>query len=226
MGTIRNLMLAGVCASLSSLAAAQVYKWVDERGVTHYGQRPPSTQSGARVLREPAPPAVAAPATDAAPTSVGSRPATPVPGSNAAAFATCRSRACNSVRRVDPDCRSSQCTEALALPDECSTISCQSRRSDLDKRVRKQLSVAEARARPKSKNSDIVTRQRAAFAEKSKAKAIARCKESRGINCDDPGIAAQWARQDQPITDQERNQAINARRHREACAGVRGALGC
>jgi hypothetical protein len=37
MRKLRNAVLACVCAGLSSVAAAQVYKWVDERGVTHYG---------------------------------------------------------------------------------------------------------------------------------------------------------------------------------------------
>jgi hypothetical protein len=30
-----------VLAALAAPAYAQVFKWVDERGVTHYGERPP-----------------------------------------------------------------------------------------------------------------------------------------------------------------------------------------
>jgi len=223
MGTIRKFMLAVVCASLSSLATAQVYKWVDERGVTHYGQRPPSAQSGVRTLREP-PPAMAAPATHASPTSIASRPAKP--RGSAAAFASCKSRACASVRRVDPQCKSSLCTEALALPDECSTIACQGRRSDLDKRVAKRQRAGEVGSPANPSARDFAATQRSTSKSSSTAQAIARCKESRGINCDDPKVAAQWARQDRPITDAERKEAINARAQRSMCAGVRGALGC
>lgn len=34
-------------------AAAQVYKWVDERGVTHYGERPPQGQTARPVVTTP-----------------------------------------------------------------------------------------------------------------------------------------------------------------------------
>jgi len=214
MGKMKNVILACVCASVSSLAAAQVYKWVDERGVTHYGQRPPSARSATQLRSTPAP----------APVAPQSSAAEVPHGGNAEAFASCKSRACNSVRRIDPDCRSSYCTEALALPDECTTISCQSRRAELDKRVAKSQQARASRAQ--AGNRDVISERRAAAASQAKARAIARCKESRGINCDDPGVAARWAREDRPISDQERNQAINARRHREACAGARGALGC
>jgi hypothetical protein len=47
-------------------AAAQVYKWVDEKGVTHYGERPPTGQKAQEVeqrLANPAP----APGTDKQP---------------------------------------------------------------------------------------------------------------------------------------------------------------
>src|SRR5260221_3402822 len=30
-----------ICLAVAAPALAQVYKWVDERGVTHYGERPP-----------------------------------------------------------------------------------------------------------------------------------------------------------------------------------------
>jgi hypothetical protein len=130
------------------------------------------------------------------------------------------------VRRVDPDCRKSLCTEALALPDDCSTIACQGRRAELDKCVAQQQQNARTRAERNAAPRDPVGHGRAKAQARGTANAIARCNESRGINCDDPKVAAQWARQDQPITDQERMQAINARRQREACQGVRGALGC
>ena len=44
-------------------ASAQVYKWVDEHGTTHYGQRPPPGRKAEQIgerLANPAPPAAAA----------------------------------------------------------------------------------------------------------------------------------------------------------------------
>jgi len=41
------------CCSVIGPAAAQVYKWVDERGVTHYGERPPQGQQARPVETTP-----------------------------------------------------------------------------------------------------------------------------------------------------------------------------
>src|ERR1700674_5131450 len=44
--------------ALAAPALAQVYKWVDERGVTHYGERPPQGSKASEVpnrLASPAP---------------------------------------------------------------------------------------------------------------------------------------------------------------------------
>lgn len=48
-------------------ALAQVYKWVDERGVTHYGERPPQGVKAREVpdkLASPAPPGAESPPKD------------------------------------------------------------------------------------------------------------------------------------------------------------------
>lgn len=44
--------------SVAGLAAAQVYKWVDERGVTHYAEQPPQ---GAKATQVPSSSATPAP---------------------------------------------------------------------------------------------------------------------------------------------------------------------
>ena len=62
-----------LAAVIAAPAAAQVHRWVDERGVVQYGDRPPA--GGATTLRTPvAPPPPAAPA---APTAVPAKPAGP-----------------------------------------------------------------------------------------------------------------------------------------------------
>ena len=59
-------------ALLSSLvlwaasSPAQMYKWVDERGVTHYSEKPPPGRKSQQIQAAPAPPAVpASPSTPA-----------------------------------------------------------------------------------------------------------------------------------------------------------------
>ena len=70
-GTRRCVLLCGaLCLGLAGPAAGQIYKWVDENGVTHYGERPPQGQKarpvGAAPATAPATPATA-PATPAKP---------------------------------------------------------------------------------------------------------------------------------------------------------------
>lgn len=52
------LTLAAVCAGTPALA--QVYKWVDEKGVTQYGQRPPADNKGQKMNLPAAPPPASA----------------------------------------------------------------------------------------------------------------------------------------------------------------------
>ena len=52
----RHLAILGLLAVLSHPAAAQVYKWVDGNGVTHYGSEAPRGQKAREVpLREASP---------------------------------------------------------------------------------------------------------------------------------------------------------------------------
>ena len=56
----RGVVMAWVLflGSVGSVVQAQVYKWVDERGVTHYGERTPQGRKGQEVqnkLANPAP---------------------------------------------------------------------------------------------------------------------------------------------------------------------------
>lgn len=233
MDAIARLLLACACAGLASLAQAQVYKWVDERGVTHYGQRPPAGNQPARQMPS-APPPAPAPASASVAPAAAPAPQSRLPGAqkndNAAAFASCRSRACTSVRRVDPECKTSLCTEALALPDECSTISCQGRRSELDKQVAAQQKSAAAKAQrasaARSPGEDLLAKKRAEGEAQAKARAVAECKANRGVSCDDPKVAERWAKQNQQLSEAERRQIQAASRTRELCSRAPQALGC
>ena len=59
---IRIVLLSLVLLPLA--AAAQMYKWVDEKGVTHYSETPPPDGKGAKVDIKPSGPATQPPATD------------------------------------------------------------------------------------------------------------------------------------------------------------------
>src|SRR5260221_13238095 len=61
--------------AVAAPALAQVYKWVDERGVTHYGERPPQGGKASEV-----PDKLAAPPSGAVTGSQGSTPSNPRQG--------------------------------------------------------------------------------------------------------------------------------------------------
>ncbi len=53
-------LLAGLLLSqalASGVAATEVYKWVDEQGITHYSQHPPAANQAQRLKMPPSPPA-------------------------------------------------------------------------------------------------------------------------------------------------------------------------
>jgi hypothetical protein len=85
----RALLHFLVLAALAAPACAQVYKWVDERGVTHYGERPPQGRKASEVphrlgtppapgaARESAPPQDRAPQQSPSQQDQGARPSQP-----------------------------------------------------------------------------------------------------------------------------------------------------
>ena len=55
---MRSLIVAGslLLAMSSSVTAAQIYKWVDAQGTTHFGAQPPAGQTAETLSRVAAPP--------------------------------------------------------------------------------------------------------------------------------------------------------------------------
>lgn len=62
--------------------------------------------------------------------------------------------------------------------------------------------------------------------ESLRDRAIKRCKENRGIDCDSDRGLREWLREDTPLTDDQRQAAAAARRHREECARNKKAANC
>jgi hypothetical protein len=54
--------------------------------------------------------------------------------------------------------------------------------------------------------------------ESLRDRAIKRCKENRGVDCESREGLREWLREERPISDAERTSAAAGRRHREQCA--------
>jgi hypothetical protein len=53
-------------------------------------------------------------------------------------------------------------------------------------------------------------------AQEQRERAIVRCRENRGVDCNTPEGQKEWIQQERPITDEERARAAGARRARAA----------
>jgi hypothetical protein len=62
--------------------------------------------------------------------------------------------------------------------------------------------------------------------ESQRERALKRCKENRGINCDTAAGLREWLREETPLTDEQQQAAAGARRHREECAKNKKATNC
>ena len=70
------------------------------------------------------------------------------------------------------------------------------------------------------------TTARPAVKESLRDRAIKRCKENRGIDCESREGLREWLREEQTITDEQRTAAAAGRRHREMCAKNPKGTGC
>ena len=62
--------------------------------------------------------------------------------------------------------------------------------------------------------------------ESLRDRAMKRCKENRGIDCESREGLREWLREERTLTDEERVSAAAARHHRELCARNSKATGC
>jgi hypothetical protein len=94
-------------------------------------------------------------------------------------------------RRAQTDCNSSDCGKAIANEVRTNPLA-SGRRSGLP------------RATPTT-----------GVASDSAQKAKADCKANRGVDCDNPAVVSQWARQNTPATQQEIDRAVGERNRRK-----------
>jgi hypothetical protein len=198
----RSVVLGLAVLGFAPLASGQAYKWVDENGKTHYGDKPPAQKPATQV----------APPTSSS--GSGARSAAPS-GDPPRRFNQCVSQACEKVARVDPTCRTSLCQEAMMLPDDCHTITCQGKRAEIDKRI---AQMDQAKRDSAARSAQRSTRPSGTQPQSGdaalRARAYERCKANRGVDCDTARGLAPWVREERPITPAEQRAAAAARRAR------------
>lgn len=165
-----------VIFSFSLPASSEVYKWIDEDGNVHFSDKPNSSDSETYNVSG----------------SSGGKPSEQ-PGHNQAgengrfpsdprkALNVCRTRICNLVRKLDPNCTTNDCYRSLKYSESCTGIICRQKKMDL-------IADFESRLNPKpsTNNSPRMRdpRQRGELSEKDKARIIAKCEKDRDYYCD------------------------------------------
>ena len=198
---LRSVVLGLAVVGFAPLAVGQAYKWVDDKGVTHYGDKPPA-QNPATQVAPPTSPGGSAPGG-----AVGS-------GDPPRRFNQCVSQACEKVARVDPTCRTSLCQEAMMLPDDCHSITCQGKRAEIEKRIAQMDQAKRDSAARSARRSTRPSGTQQQSGDAARARAYERCKANRGVDCDTARGLAPWVREERPITPAEQRAAAAARRAR------------
>ena len=70
------------------------------------------------------------------------------------------------------------------------------------------------------------TTAKPAVKDSPRDRAIKRCNENRGVDCDSREGLREWLREERALTDEERTSAAASRRHREQCAKNPKGSGC
>lgn len=124
--------------TLSTAHAAKMYKWVDERGVTHFSTRPPPTANtdqtklkGGSVMRE----------SNGSDDDLAKIERVNLGGSD---WDGCESSLCRLVQQLDPTCETSYCSRAKSFSGNCTSASCQTKKLVFESDVRDRLAQRDA----------------------------------------------------------------------------------
>lgn len=141
-----KLQLAlGMLLAMSAVEAAQMYRWVDERGVTHFSSKRPEQGASSEPELEGG--------------RVGDITDSPSGGDGRffggdtrllqGGWQGCASELCALVKRLDPKCRTSMCSDAKRYSGECRSTACQTNRLVFEREMRERVAAEEAlRASP------------------------------------------------------------------------------
>jgi len=121
------ILLGALLASV--VHAGELYKWVDEHGVTHFSQRPPPNPN-----RHGANERLRGPKSLSTSRDPAAAPTTRYEGEVRAydGWANCNSELCQQVRRYDPDCATTYCSRAKRYSGDCTSVACQAKKLDFE----------------------------------------------------------------------------------------------
>ena len=148
MYRLTALLLTTVLA-VSAAEAAKMYKWVDEKGVTHFSTRPPPNQHTDQTRLK------------------GGSVTQPRSSTESQAFAKikgvdllnsgwqgCASRLCQLVQQIDPTCETTYCSRAKHYTEKCTSAACQTKKIAFEKDVQGRIAIENDRRRQQAINAN------------------------------------------------------------------------
>jgi len=142
------LMLAATL-TLTTAQAGQMYRWVDDDGVTHFSSRPPpsahsdQTRLKGGTLNQPAP--------DSESSGLAKIKRGDLQNSG---WHGCTSSLCQLVMQIDPTCQTSYCSRAKHYSSNCTSAACQSKRISFEKDMRDRLAAQNERWQQQAINAE------------------------------------------------------------------------
>jgi hypothetical protein len=211
---LRNVILFCLLVSLvfSFQAIGQVYKWMDERGVVHYGDRPTAAQETTTLkINEQ---------------KMSDDPMGQQPKSEkhiGKGWDGCQSRSCVLGQTADPRCDSSLCSEARAIDDNCITYACQMKRHELRKHV-EQMLYAQKLDATSAKRREEEQQEAAAFYRRindsnnkaAEKRVAAECGQRLHGDCNNASARKKMVENDLAEQDRARTEAANRRIYQES----------
>lgn len=162
---------------------AQVYKWVDENGVTHFSESPKGAPGEAyTVIQENKQEPVNDEAHIEARKEVQKKENAEEEetAGTLQGWPECESELCAKVKKIDADCTTQDCTDALKFSNDCKTVLCMGDRIDFEKKIDTELQRLANKNKVEEEPEEPVKEEKEILSNKE---VLEKCKEERNVKC-------------------------------------------
>jgi hypothetical protein len=135
--------------AVSAAEAGKTYKWVDDKGVTHFSTRPPPGQHTDKTTLQGG--SVTQPRENRESQGLAKIKAVDLQNSG---WEGCASSLCRLVQQIDRECLTSYCSRAKHYTEKCSSAACQTKKIAFEKEVRDRIAVENDRRRKQAINAN------------------------------------------------------------------------
>lgn len=145
------VFLLTVVVVSTAAEAAKMYRWVDEKGVTHFSTRQPPRVNADKTRLQGG--SVTQPQT-----STESQELTKIRRQELmnSGWQGCNSSLCQLVEQIDPDCQTSFCSRAKQYSNNCTSIGCQTKKLAFEKDMQDRLAAQKEMKKRQAINANAV----------------------------------------------------------------------